>query len=56
MGKPTWLLNRATSEWRWGWKLSTSPWYPTLRIFNQETLLDWPPVLDAVKQTLSRLL
>ncbi len=56
LAKPTWLLNRATSEWRWGWKLSASPWYPTLRIFNQETLLDWPPVLEAVKQTLHNIL
>jgi hypothetical protein len=56
MGKPTWLLNRATSEWRWGWRSRHSPWYPTLRIFNQETLLDWPPVLETVKQTLRNIL
>jgi hypothetical protein len=48
MGKPVWLLNRASSEWRWGWKRTTSPWYPTMRIFNQETLFDWRGLLEEV--------
>jgi len=52
MGKPVWLLNRASSEWRWGWKRTGSPWYPTMRIFNQETLFDWQPVLDEVDAAL----
>jgi hypothetical protein len=55
MGKPVWLLNRATSEWRWGWKRATSPWYPTLRMFNQDKLLDWEPVLRDVRDALAPL-
>jgi hypothetical protein len=54
MGKPVWLLNRASSEWRWGWKRTGSPWYPTMRIFNQETLFDWQPVLEEVDAALLR--
>jgi tetratricopeptide (TPR) repeat protein len=52
LGVPVWLLNRATSEWRWGWKQSTSPWYPSMRIFNQETPLVWEPVVSEVLNAL----
>jgi hypothetical protein len=55
MGVPVWLLNRATSEWRWGWKQTTSPWYPTMRIFNQETPLRWQPVVQDVRRALERV-
>ena len=48
LGRPVWLLNRASSEWRWGWKADRTPWYPTMTIFNQESLLDWAPVMSAV--------
>jgi hypothetical protein len=53
LGRPVWLLNRASGEWRWGWKAETSPWYPTMVIFNQEALLDWSPVLAAVRARLA---
>jgi hypothetical protein len=52
LGRPVWLLNRASSEWRWGWKANRSPWYPTMTIFNQEALLDWAPVVAAVQARL----
>jgi tetratricopeptide (TPR) repeat protein len=52
LGRPTWMLNRATSEWRWGWKARESFWYPTMRIFNQDQLGDWAPVIAAVKAAL----
>jgi tetratricopeptide (TPR) repeat protein len=52
MGKPVWLLNRATSEWRWGWKKERSPWYPSMRIFNQEVSGVWGPVLEHVTAAL----
>ena len=52
LGRPVWLLNRASSEWRWGWKADRSHWYPTMTIFNQEALLDWVPVLAEVQARL----
>ena len=48
LGRPTWMLNRATSEWRWGWKQTESFWYPTMRLFNQDQLGEWAPVIAAV--------
>jgi len=53
LGVETWLLNRASSEWRWGWKAETSFWYPTMRIFNQAAIGDWSPVIEAIGQALS---
>ncbi|MDB5480003.1 MAG: Tetratricopeptide 1 repeat-containing protein [Caulobacteraceae bacterium] len=56
LGKPVWLLNRANSEWRWGWKQTRCDWYPHMRIFNQDTLGDWRPVLARVNRELGGLL
>lgn len=48
LGIETWLLNRATSEWRWGWQQATSFWYPTMRIFNQAVIRDWSGVANVL--------
>jgi tetratricopeptide (TPR) repeat protein len=55
MGKPVWLLNRASSEWRWGWKQTRTPWYPTMQIFHQESLFKWEPVIEEIQETLKLL-
>lgn len=55
MGKPTWLLNRLGSEWRWMHQRSDSPWYPTMTLYNQHTLNDWTDVLMQVKSDLIAL-
>ncbi len=51
MGKPTWVLLQRASDWRWGLE-ETSPWYPTARLFRQETLGDWGPVFVRVREAL----
>ena len=53
LGIETWLLNRASSEWRWGWQREASFWYPRLRIFNQATIGDWSSVIAAVGEALA---
>ncbi|GGF02761.1 hypothetical protein GCM10011611_05290 [Aliidongia dinghuensis] len=52
LGRPTWMLNRASSEWRWGWRQTESFWYPSMRLFNQEHLGDWAPAIAEVRQAL----
>jgi hypothetical protein len=52
MGKPIWLLNRFESEWRWMHGKSTTPWYPSMRIFNEPRPGDWPSVIRELGQTL----
>jgi tetratricopeptide (TPR) repeat protein len=52
LGKPTWLLNRLGSEWRWMHNQTSSSWYPTMTIYNQQTLNDWTDVLVQIKSDL----
>lgn len=52
LGKKTFLLNRFGSEWRWMDKKEDSPWYPSLKIFNQTALRDWKSVLEKVNKEL----
>ncbi len=56
MGKPTWLLLSAAGEWRWLRERSDSPWYPTMRIFRQTRLGDWPSAIAPARAALARLL
>jgi hypothetical protein len=52
LGRPVWLLNRFQSEWRWMLEREDSPWYPTMRIFRQETAGDWDRVIARVPSAL----
>jgi len=53
LGKPVWLLNRRESEWRWLLGREASPWYPTMRIFNQPRHGDWGAVAADVAAALA---
>lgn len=52
LGKPVWLMNRFDTCWRWLLDRSDSPWYPTFRIFRQESPDDWAPVIGKIQQEL----
>ena len=52
LGKPLWLLNRYNTCWRWLLDRDDSPWYPTLRLFRQDTAGDWENVIARVHATL----
>jgi tetratricopeptide (TPR) repeat protein len=52
LNRPVWMLNRYNGEWRWLNRQQDSPWYPSLRIFNQTGLGDWSSVIDAVRAAL----
>ena len=53
LGKPVWLLNRFDSCWRWLEKRHDTPWYPTVRIFQQIESRHWEDVLDRVERALT---
>jgi FkbM family methyltransferase len=48
LGVPVWMLNRLGSEWRWMDGREDSPWYPSMRIFNQMEFKDWAPTIASV--------
>ncbi|MFO1325300.1 MAG: tetratricopeptide repeat protein [Burkholderiales bacterium] len=54
LGRPTWLLNRSESEWRWGLAGSRTPWYPTLTIARQDAPGDWRRAIEEVGDGLQR--
>jgi tetratricopeptide (TPR) repeat protein len=56
MGKPTWLLLSFKFDWRWMTGRKDSPWYPTLRIFNQSKAGDWNNVISDVSTALGKQL
>jgi hypothetical protein len=53
LGKPVWVLNRYDQCWRWLFDRIDSPWYPTARLFRQQSPGDWPSVIRAVAAALS---
>jgi hypothetical protein len=52
LGVPVWLLLPFAPDWRWQLNREDSPWYPTMRIFRQQAVSEWKPVLDRVRHAL----
>jgi hypothetical protein len=55
MGVPVWMLLHSEADWRWMRNRDDSPWYPTVRIFRQETAGDWTSVISGVCEELKKL-
>jgi tetratricopeptide (TPR) repeat protein len=58
LGRPVWLLvPKANGKlWYWFSGRTDSPWYPSMRIFTQQTPGNWGQVLDAVEMELAAFL
>lgn len=56
LGKPVFMMDRFCNCWRWGYKTSSSPWYPSLRIFRQERFDHWATVIENVKTEIQNLI
>lgn len=52
LGKDVWLLLAFDPDFRWGLRGSSTPWYPSMRIFRQPKLRDWKSVMMEVRQAL----
>ncbi len=52
LGVKVWTLVTLSPDWRWLMNRDDSPWYPSLRLFRQENLGNWPQVVEKVKQAL----
>jgi ADP-heptose:LPS heptosyltransferase len=53
LGRPTWVLNRFESEWRWMLGREDCAWYPTVRIFSQREPGAWDDVIRRVADALA---
>ncbi len=56
MGRRVWLLLPWISDWRWRESGQYSSWYPSLRIFRQQSDGEWESVIEAVDDALEVLL
>ena len=52
LGVPVWVALPLVPDWRWLLDRSDSPWYPTMRLFRQDTRGDWPGVFRKIEVTL----
>ncbi len=52
LGKQVWVLNRYDQCWRWLRGRTDSPWYPSARLFRQQSPGDWSGVIHDVVEAL----
>jgi tetratricopeptide (TPR) repeat protein len=55
LGVPVWLALPSTPNWRWLQNRDDCPWYPTMRLFRQQTAGDWTAVFSAVRDELANV-
>lgn len=48
LARPVWVALPVAADWRWLRDRSDSPWYPTMRLFRQTELGNWPPVFAEI--------
>lgn len=51
-GRPTWALIPYSPDWRWLLSGDTTKWYPSMRLFRQDTRGDWATVFERVRKEL----
>ena len=56
LGRPVWLLNRHDTCWRWLLEREDSPWYPSVKIYRQQSSGDWDSVIQSVRNDLIQLI
>jgi hypothetical protein len=55
LARPVWTLLHCASDWRWMLDRTTSPWYPTMRLFRQTVPGGWDTVSAEVCDELALL-
>ena len=54
-GVPVWVMLPFTPDWRWLRREDTTGWYPSMRLFRQDTRRTWPVVVEAVALALREM-
>ncbi len=52
LGCETWVMLHSDCDWRWPARGSATPWYPTVRLFHQESEGGWSGVFERVRRAL----
>lgn len=56
LGRPTWVLLRYVSDWRWLDEPDTCAWYPTMRLFRQPEPADFATPVARMTAALAEVL
>ena len=54
LGRPVWIMTPFNGDWRWMIHGQTTAWYPTMRLFRQETYGKWESTIARVADELTR--
>jgi tetratricopeptide (TPR) repeat protein len=52
MGKPVWVMIPHRPDFRWMLDREDTPWYPTMRLFRQQTPGNWREVVERIGEAL----
>lgn len=52
MNKEVWVLLPYICDWRWFERTDESPWYPSMRLFRQQSHNNWQELFERVEQSL----
>ena len=52
LGVKVWVALKHAPDWRWLLDREDSPWYPSMRLFRQQTREDWRGVFGQIEQAL----
>ncbi|NDD57988.1 MAG: tetratricopeptide repeat protein [Chlamydiae bacterium] len=55
IGKPVWILLPHYPDYRWLLNREDSPWYPSARLFRQNTYTQWESVIQHIQYELQKL-
>jgi len=56
LDRPTWLLLQHNADFRWLRGRADTPWYPSMSLFRQRQLGDWPSAIAQLGDRLTQLL
>lgn len=54
MGKPLWVMLKKNPDWRWHSDGETTTWYPSARLYRQDTCGDWSRVVRRIARDLNQ--
>src|SRR5690606_23052101 len=54
MGKPVWVMLKKNPDWRWHSDGERTAWYPTARLYRQDTWGDWSRVVRRIARDLDQ--
>ncbi|SCK24691.1 glycosyl transferase family 8 [Vogesella sp. LIG4] len=55
LGRPAWVMLPFVPDWRWLLGRDDTPWYPSVRLFRQQSRGDWDGVMAAMAPQLARM-